>query len=477
MDTSIEVGDVDAGSAAIHDLPWLIQPIQRASALKSNHGDLSAASSSSSTAAGASTGHAHGQAPSGADNGAAQQLTATTLAASRHDPSRRLLDAFGYRLRAGCICFNTDCDFVALVSSSSKAGCWILPAGGIEPGESVTAAMHREVEEEAGLVGRAGAGFPLCWVHDEGKQARTAVFAMRVVGVRGCGEGLYADGGTRKRVWCPLEHAETLLSGLPSQLAAFQSGIASLMAVLPSSWTPSLPVQSESQSGSSGCAAATGAAASEGAAAGCEPDRSRCCDSSTGPAVAVTTAAGADVPDTTTNVDIACQRWRGLLAAGPAHASAAIRQSLKALEQQAAAREVEGSSTGIAALDIAADATGAGGVDHTDRGGDGVAAAAIAEPQSLSRAPLQANVAAAHPLVRVVAASTKPGPAANDAGPATPTNTNAVPCSWSGSGCRCAEDSDQTPHYAAVIPGDYCSGWHDGIGAAMMHAVAITLDR
>jgi 8-oxo-dGTP pyrophosphatase MutT (NUDIX family) len=197
-----------------------------------------------------------------------------------HDPTKRLVDGDGYRMRAGCIPFRftggaaggsssagsprgdhdggasplppsspspsptptpTPCPptpspspltlEVALVASSSRAGAWILPAGGVEAGEGCGATAARECLEEAGLVGRV---WPLAWVHDHAKKARTAVYAQLVDAVlppdaSGRDAG-YEDAGTRERRWTELAEAEILLASVPPQLASFRAGLAALAA-------------------------------------------------------------------------------------------------------------------------------------------------------------------------------------------------------------------------------------------------------
>lgn len=53
------------------------------------------------------------------------------------------------RLTVGCVLF--DARGRVLLMKRSDNGYWALPGGGVEPGESVTEALVREVEEETGL--------------------------------------------------------------------------------------------------------------------------------------------------------------------------------------------------------------------------------------------------------------------------------------------------------------------------------------
>jgi ADP-ribose pyrophosphatase YjhB (NUDIX family) len=205
-------------------------------------------------------------------------------AAVVHDPAKRLVDADGYRMRAGCIAFRFRAEGssegippqpqpqpqpqpharpsadrttpaaataaaaaaphsspsqplplveVALVASSSRAGAWILPAGGVEAGEVCGETASRESLEEGGLRGPV---WPLAWLHDHPKKARTAVYAQLVEEAlapddAGRAAG-YADAGARERRWLGLREAEALLTlaPLPQQLASFRAGLAALAA-------------------------------------------------------------------------------------------------------------------------------------------------------------------------------------------------------------------------------------------------------
>ena len=99
----------------------------------------------------------------------------------------RLRDETGFRLRAACVAINSACTHVLLVSAANRAGAWVLPAGGVEPGESAYESAKRELWEEAGAVVAADASSsegltsrPLFMLHDYKKRARTTFFAARV---------------------------------------------------------------------------------------------------------------------------------------------------------------------------------------------------------------------------------------------------------------------------------------------------------
>ena len=138
---------------------------------------------------------------------------------------RRLRDAVGYRLRVACICFqfaDGPLPRLLLISSTSKTGRWIVPAGGMEEGETAGAAASREAHEEAGVTGTVA---PLCWVHDHDKKYRTALFALHVSSVLHDG---YADAGRRERRWFDLHTAMGELGRLPVQAAVIAAGLHAL---------------------------------------------------------------------------------------------------------------------------------------------------------------------------------------------------------------------------------------------------------
>lgn len=85
---------------------------------------------------------------------------------------------------------------VLLISSRSKPGRWILPAGGIDPGESEATAAAREAMEEAGI---AGDVHPLAIVPCDHNRTRTHIHLMRVHRV----EADYLESATRYRLGRP----------------------------------------------------------------------------------------------------------------------------------------------------------------------------------------------------------------------------------------------------------------------------------
>jgi diphosphoinositol-polyphosphate diphosphatase len=140
----------------------------------------------------------------------------------------RTFDDDGYRRRAGCICLaglslGTDlCGKVLLASSSSKKNGWVLPAGGIDPGETPDQAAIRELHEEAGAVSDLQSLRFLCWVEDSRKKTRTAVYLATATAL----EDTYAEASLRSRTWVSVDEAVALLAKSPSQSLVFGTAVA-----------------------------------------------------------------------------------------------------------------------------------------------------------------------------------------------------------------------------------------------------------
>lgn len=67
----------------------------------------------------------------------------------------RTYDKDGLRRRAACLCLSSeDQPQILLVTSSRFKHLWIVPGGGLDPGESPATAAVREIEEEAGARGK-----------------------------------------------------------------------------------------------------------------------------------------------------------------------------------------------------------------------------------------------------------------------------------------------------------------------------------
>ena len=128
---------------------------------------------------------------------------------------------------------------VLLAGSSSKAGTFILPGGGIDEGETAEAAALREAHEEAGIVAAAAGGgcprrcseppiWPLATVTNHAKSTRTRLFALRVGALAADAAGSYEDAGRRPRAWETLPRAAALLAAQPAQAAYLHAALAAL---------------------------------------------------------------------------------------------------------------------------------------------------------------------------------------------------------------------------------------------------------
>jgi len=142
----------------------------------------------------------------------------------------RTYDNSGYRLRAGCLCYKDDKEKEVLLVSSSKKG-WIVPAGGIDPGENAMDAAVREVHEEAGVLGDVGACVDV--FRDEKRKTVTYIYSLVV-------RELVAPLEQKKRKWFSIDEAVHELGHRPVQ----QSYITRTMAhkPTPTSTTPAVVV-------------------------------------------------------------------------------------------------------------------------------------------------------------------------------------------------------------------------------------------
>ncbi|XP_057307704.1 diphosphoinositol polyphosphate phosphohydrolase 1-like [Hydractinia symbiolongicarpus] len=91
----------------------------------------------------------------------------------------RTYDKDGYKLRAGCLCYKDESEKeILLVTSSRYHDRWVVPAGGIDPGETPCDAAVREVFEEAGVKGSVGAFLGI--FQNDKRKSRTYVYSMVV---------------------------------------------------------------------------------------------------------------------------------------------------------------------------------------------------------------------------------------------------------------------------------------------------------
>ncbi|KAJ7325984.1 hypothetical protein OS493_028706 [Desmophyllum pertusum] len=124
--------------------------------------------------------------------------------------SIRTKDEDGYTRRAGCICFKSEQEEeVLLVSSCRHPGRWVVPSGGVEPGEDSKEAAIREVVEEAGVRGRLGRF--LGEFQNDVNQTRTSVYVLIVT------EMLEKWEEDRTRSWFKVDIAKDMLNAKPYQ--------------------------------------------------------------------------------------------------------------------------------------------------------------------------------------------------------------------------------------------------------------------
>ena len=141
----------------------------------------------------------------------------------------RCFDPEGFRRRACVVLFSPCFSCVLLVASSKRPNDFVLPGGGIEPGESAPVAACRELWEEAGARMEVGGLAPLfSGALTERKRARTAAF-FAVAGAPMGGEaGAYPEAGARARAWVPLRGVAAALAGSPVGTAVWEGAVAAL---------------------------------------------------------------------------------------------------------------------------------------------------------------------------------------------------------------------------------------------------------
>ncbi|XP_059843720.1 nudix (nucleoside diphosphate linked moiety X)-type motif 4a [Hypanus sabinus] len=124
------------------------------------------------------------------------------------DNQTRTYDGEGYKKRAACLCFKSDCEEeVLLVSSSRHPDQWIVPGGGMEPDEEPGNAAVREVYEEAGVKGKLGRLLGIFENRD--RKHRTYVYILIVTEILEDWEDSVNIG--RKRDWFKVEDAIKVL--------------------------------------------------------------------------------------------------------------------------------------------------------------------------------------------------------------------------------------------------------------------------
>ncbi|CAK8688979.1 diphosphoinositol polyphosphate phosphohydrolase 1-like [Clavelina lepadiformis] len=120
----------------------------------------------------------------------------------------RTYDDAGFRRRAACLCFKSECESeILLVSSSRFHHLWIVPGGGVEPGEDPAMTAVREVQEEAGVVGKLGRLLDV--FENKDRKTRTYVYVLVVEQLQEDYDD--AKGIGRIRRWFSLEEANNML--------------------------------------------------------------------------------------------------------------------------------------------------------------------------------------------------------------------------------------------------------------------------
>jgi len=79
-----------------------------------------------------------------------QSIIPKEIAILHKQPQVRTYDENGLRRRVYCLCMNSQGN-VLLITASRAKHLYVLPGGGIDPGESIETAVIRELYEEAGV--------------------------------------------------------------------------------------------------------------------------------------------------------------------------------------------------------------------------------------------------------------------------------------------------------------------------------------
>ncbi|XP_005105176.1 diphosphoinositol polyphosphate phosphohydrolase 1 [Aplysia californica] len=121
----------------------------------------------------------------------------------------RTYDPDGLRRRAACLCFKDRSEKeILLISSTHDVTKWVVPGGGIDPGEEPDTAAAREALEEAGA---AGVIDRLLGVFENSeKRTRTWVYAFYVEQLHD--DWTEARSLDRRRKWFQLRDARQALS-------------------------------------------------------------------------------------------------------------------------------------------------------------------------------------------------------------------------------------------------------------------------
>jgi len=159
-----------------------------------------------------------------------------------------IFDKEGYKMRAAAVCVRDESESeVLLVSSLTKPGSWIVPAGKVQAGEEAGACAMREAMEEAGALGRLGrflgtydeqflrpsnsstssnnSGCSQSNTNDEDEvvKKRTSVFVLYVDTLA----EEYEEMDSRRRQWFPFKDASKLLSSYKAHQAEYLKALQS----------------------------------------------------------------------------------------------------------------------------------------------------------------------------------------------------------------------------------------------------------
>ncbi len=101
-----------------------------------------------------------------------------------------------------------------LISGRQPAGSsqpvWVLPQGGVEPGQTPAEAAAAEAWEEAGVEGKVESGPFMFYEYEIGSGwCRVSVFRMRVEHEA----GQWPERGERSRRWLPWRESISIISG------------------------------------------------------------------------------------------------------------------------------------------------------------------------------------------------------------------------------------------------------------------------
>ncbi|KAH9523778.1 Nudix hydrolase 3, partial [Bulinus truncatus] len=133
----------------------------------------------------------------------------------------RTYDNDGLRRRAACLCFRDRSEKeVLLITSTHDVSKWIVPGGGIDPGEEPHDAAEREAHEEAGATGTLGRFLGI--FENNERKIRTSVYVFYVENLQE--HWTESKSLARRRQWFSLDEAkQVLLIHKPGQIQYIQA--------------------------------------------------------------------------------------------------------------------------------------------------------------------------------------------------------------------------------------------------------------